>query len=111
MNHSTASSPLHSRPPPEESQHRMSAPAQVTPHPICHGMITARKNSENQSSTVGDDDYLHDVNLPFLPFATPRNIAQAIAMIVVKKSTFSLNTDAELIVNAARALKPGMAST
>ena len=78
MNRNTPFSLLHFRPLPEESRHRMSAPAQVVHHPICLGMITTRTNTNDRNPKVGDNNYLHGMNLRFLPFAAPRNIRECI---------------------------------
>ena len=62
MNLNTAFLQSRFRPQPEESRHRMSAPAQAVPLPICLGTITTSTNSKKRSSKDGDKEVWSRMN-------------------------------------------------
>lgn len=66
------------RSPLEESRRRTSAPAQAAPLPICGGMITTRVNTNDRNSKGGDNNYMHGMNLQFLPDDPPHEIDEIV---------------------------------
>lgn len=99
------------RSPLEESRRRTSAPAQAAPLPICRGMITTRVNTNDRNSKGGDNNFMHGMNLQFLPDDPPTGLMRLLSQRRGTVSTSSLKSFVWLTVSAARTSKPVSIST